>query len=309
MPISVAEYLGNRTDVDLPAISPATPGSRVPCPFMSGYCNKLKKRSKPVCSVRKTDGTFYIVCRDRLCSTQKTNPTTQLTQPLNGYQTSLLHNIGKMIFYPNIQLRDIFIKRECSMPVIDRSSYKADYVMIWNNPSDSRGPTKVVLEMQGGGETSNTKILSSLVGEWESNPTSNAKLRRTVNIGTIETNAWRRQQEQFFVKGNIAMQTTKGSALVFCMGSTIYDYVIQKVDQSGLKDLFGYNWTLCLLSFIEDTSQPIIAGPVPLKIDRETRLFTSYHGFVRALTDQGMPCPDLYKGEVIALDGTSHIIP
>src|SRR5262249_13871377 len=111
-------------------------------------------------------------------------------------------------------------------------------------------------------------------------------------VGTIETNAWRRQQEQFLVKGNIAVNT--GGVIAFCVGSLIYDYVWAKVNAACLRDLRGHNWTLAMLGFVEDTSKAIEQGPVPLKLDPERVLFTSYPSFINALINQGDPCTSLF---------------
>ena len=35
-------------------------------------------------------------------------------------------------------------------------------------------------------------------------------------------------------------------------------------------------------------------------------LFTSYHAFVRALTDQGEPCPQIFTGEFENLTGEAR---
>ena len=79
MGVSVAEYFGQRTDVDNPTIVPINIPDRVngsiqwndncpKCPFSSGnQCKKLKSGNEPVCAVRKSDGTLWINCSERLC--------------------------------------------------------------------------------------------------------------------------------------------------------------------------------------------------------------------------------------------------
>lgn len=70
MGVSVAEYYGQRTDIDTPVIHPVK--GQLPCPFTCGNtCKKLKSGNPPVCSVRKADGTLWIVCSERLCATKK----------------------------------------------------------------------------------------------------------------------------------------------------------------------------------------------------------------------------------------------
>ena len=70
MGVSVAEYYVQITDFDTPIIQPVK-GNGI-CPFSSGNtCKKLRSGNPPVCSVRKADGTMWIVCSDRLCNTKK----------------------------------------------------------------------------------------------------------------------------------------------------------------------------------------------------------------------------------------------
>ena len=213
MGVSIAEYFGQRTDISSTVIQPVTANSRVKkCPFMDKNCAKISKRLKPVCSVRKHNGDIWIVCRDRLCSTNK-------TIPLIGYQKNMLLGIAKEVFSSEVEKENIFIKREVRIPVVGSSNYNADYVMsIQKYKGELRGPKNVVLEMQGGGETSNTGSITRHIDVWEAlKNKTNSFLSQDVNAGTIETNAWRRQQEQFIIKGNIASQT--GGGIVFCVGS------------------------------------------------------------------------------------------
>lgn len=102
MGVSVAEYFGQRTDVDVPVIQPIS-GSHV-CPFSNGNnCRKLKKAGQaPVCSVRKENGTLWIVCPDRLCATKK-------DLPLSMHQSAILLDIARHIFDPTVTPDQIFV--------------------------------------------------------------------------------------------------------------------------------------------------------------------------------------------------------
>lgn len=300
MPISVAEYLGQRVDVDEPVVPHALGTPAPPCPFMNKPCLKITSRNKPVCSVRQTDGTLWVVCRHRLCATQK-------SVPLNPYQRARLMEVARVIFGADLQPHDIAIKREVPMPVTVSSDYAADYVMIRldenRHRASSSSPQRVVLEMQGGGETSNTGKLTRHVDAWErsENPT-NAVLRTPISgVGAIVTNAWRRQQEQFLVKGNISVQT--GGAMVFCVGAPIFDYLAMRTDGHRLQDLRGHNWSLALVGFAENETADVAAGPLPLKIDPDRVLFTSYQNFLQILINQGAPHPGLFTGAFEDLTG------
>lgn len=297
MGVSIAEYFGQRTDVLTPVIKPVTRTSASKkCPFMDKDCAKVSKGLKPVCSVRKRNGDIWIVCRDRLCSTNK-------GIPLIEYQKNRLLVIAREVFSPAIQKEHILIKREANIPVVGSSNYHADYIMsVKNFPGELRGPKNVVLEMQGGGETSNTGHITNHINTWESRQNrTNAFLSQEVNAGTIETNAWRRQQEQFIIKGNIASQT--GGAIVFCVGSPLYDYLWQRVNTARLNDLRHHNWSMCLICFEEDQGNQPQPGQIPLKINSSKVLFTNYITFVQTLINQGEPYPAMFAGTFETLDG------
>jgi len=297
MGVTIAEYFGQRTDVSNPIIQPTLKTSaNKKCPFMDKECAKISKNLKPVCSVRKHNGDIWIVCRDRLCSTNK-------KIQLIDYQKSVLLSIAKETFSKDITKDHVFIKRETNIPVIGSSSYHADYIMsIQNFPGYLRGPKNVVLEMQGGGETSGTGKITQHIVAWEKHKNrTNEFLSQEVNAGTIETNAWRRQQEQFIVKGNIASQT--GGAIVFCVGSPLYDYLWQRVSTARLNNLRNHNWSMCLICFEEDKSKEVEPGAIPLRINPDKILFTSYLTFVQTLINQGEPYPTMFAGTFETLDG------
>ncbi|WP_417788925.1 hypothetical protein [Terasakiella pusilla] len=315
MVVSVAEYLGQRTDVDTPAIIPVAPKSGAPCPFMDRHCDKVAKGGQPVCTVRKADSSIWIVCEHRLCATRNKKKTTSPSNPskkidisigLNDYQVNTLWEIAKVIYRGEFSKSEIGIKREVNIPLAEAGvSYKADYVM--RNFTEGTKVDEILLEMQGGGETSSTGAITRHLSTWAKQaPPTNAFLRMPVKANTIETNAWRRQQEQFLVKGNVVNQT--GGKLVFAVGNALYDYLERRFKSASFRDLRDYNWTLCILAFVEDTSSPPTSGHIPLKIDENRLLFTNYGTFVRFLTDQGGPNPEMFDGEFIMLDGNKKTI-
>ena len=295
--VSAAEYLGQRTDISEPQITPQISFSGQSCPFMDSACYKLRIGLKPICSVRKPDGTIWIVCKHRLCSTNK-------NIPLSSYQHNILLQVAQTIFNPTIPLDDILVKREEPMAVVERSQYKADYIMMARKP-DQGHPYRVVLEMQGGGETSNTGLLTKHISLWEGTQQPTNKLLRAPvdKVGTIETNAWRRQQEQFIVKGNIAMQT--GGGIAFCVGSLLYDYLWARVKNANLPILKEHNWTLALICFIEEEDSSKAAGPLLLRIDQGRVIFTSYIHFVQTLISQGKPLTSIFSGSFETLSGNT----
>lgn len=303
MGVSVAEYYGQRTDVDEPRILPIT--GEATCPFSSGnVCKKLKSNNAPVCSVRKSDGTMWIVCSDRLCATKK-------DIPLCEHQISILHKIAKHLFSDDVRLEDVCVKREERLNVVEGTTYNADYIIsLAEGRSPYSGPDRMVLEMQGGGETTNTGKITSLLKTWADDPNrTNEMLRSETKASTLETNAWRRQQEQFIVKGNIAMKTWKGYGIAFCVGTVLYDYLMNKLASANLPNLKDYNWTLAIIAIKEDDEAPIQPGPIPITVDESRMLFTNYQTFVQALINQGEPSLEAFKGHFKNLKNEDVIIP
>lgn len=307
MGVHVAEYLGQRTDIDEPVIVPAV-GERI-CPFMQGV--KCSKRGHPICSVRKNDGTLWICCEHRLCATKKKYPGTNRKLLLCEHQRNVLLDIARHIFDSSVSANQIFIKREQNLHVIPGLDYHADYIMSFaDGKSPYPGPDRLILEMQGGGETTETEKLTAIVTAWANAETHiNEQLRQESRASTLETNAWRRQQEQFIVKGNIAMQTWKGYGIAFCMGTLLYDYLNSKICFDTLPDLHTHNWTLALIGIKEDDRNPIVPGPIPLMVDESRLLFTNYQTFVHALINQGLPTPEAFTGEFLDLNNNSCTIP
>ena len=94
MGVCTAEYLGQRTDIDSPNIVPILHSAL--CPFSSGNsCMKTGSGKNPICGVRKEDGTYWIVCENRLCTTKK-------DLPLCSHQQDILLDIARHIFSPEL---------------------------------------------------------------------------------------------------------------------------------------------------------------------------------------------------------------
>jgi hypothetical protein len=293
-------------------VSKSRPGQKpnLPCPFRNANCSKASAGNKPVCSVRdSTTGELWITCEHRLCATQPKE------SDLNEHQKQILLQVARTVFEPSISSSDILIKREVPVPVTEDNSYKADYVLWRLNPrhnSPFNPDRAMILEMQGGGETTNTGDLTAHIDRWElGGVVDNERLKEVVSgVAPLETNAWRRQQEQFLVKGNVAMMT--GGRMVFCVGSKIYNYLISRFRLGILSDLKSANWTLALVTFEEDKdATPKLGTPpnaIQLRIDPSRTLFTNYNTFVQVLTNQASPCSDIFLGKFIDLDNNEVTI-
>lgn len=317
MPVIVAEYLGVRTDTGIP-IQPIKirkgMGSEykptLPCPFKHSHCDKAKRGDKPICSVRDSNtNEVWIVCSHRLCATSPKRA------PFTSHQVAILHQVAQHVYEPTIDREEILVKREAPVPVTEGTNYSADYVMWRKNPHQTSpyNPDRaLVLEMQGGGETTNTGDLSRHIDVWDQSEEIDNNLLNTpvAKVAPLVTNAWRRQQEQFLVKGNVAMLT--GGRMAFCVGPMIYDYLMKRFRDGILSDLRNANWTLAILTFIEDEDQsnaPDCApNSIPLVIDQNKILFTNYHSFVQVLTNQAFASPDLFVGEYMDLSGETILV-
>ena len=303
MSCSIVEYLGksveqNTHQVERHYISKDNKLT-MSCPFRYGACDKAMKGYKPICSVRDGRGDLWITCEHRLCSTTK-NQRHSLTgeiikdSPLIPYQKNILTEIATEIYGAGVTIDNVKVKREVPVPVEGGSDYKADFVMVNHS---SQNAFNIILEMQGGGETTNTGIITQHVTDWEQNQSMyNSDLAINISkAGTLVTNAWRRQQEQFLVKGNVVTQT--GGRIVFAVGTLLYDYIYGRIERANLRALQDHGWTLALIAFRENGLNPDLS--VKLEIDHERKLYTNYSTFVRTLTDQGAPCPELFYGPYI----------
>jgi hypothetical protein len=304
MPVTVAEYLGVRSSSAtniVPILNlPSKP--TVACPFRNAHCSKARKGQQPICSVRDSNSNIWIVCEHRLCAT------TPKIGAVNDHQKNILEMVAKAIYGQQINANDILVKREVEMPITASSDYKADYVMWRENPTLGGalgGDRAAIVEMQGGGETAGTEKITAHVKQWAASamPT-NQILSQPTSAVPLVTNAWRRQQEQFLVKGSVA--ALSGAKMVFCVGSLIYDYLKQRLTTVNLQDLSTSNWTLALVAFIEDPNgiAPACApDSIQLALDPTRTMYTNYFSFVQALTNQGAPQPQVFSGQYFKLNG------
>lgn len=320
MPVRVTEYLGHSTAQAGATITPATKGAQ--CPFANGVpCKKIENDGKPpVCSVRKhsrgMDGMLWIVCSKRLCASQH-------DISLSPYQSDMLFAIARLLYGDRITKGDILIKSEeqIKFRVPDAKPYRADFTFQISDPTKAtlNGQPRFIVEMQGGGETSNTKLLTSgVVGAWETSAhRSNADLAKTAtDVGTLETNAWRRQQEQLLVKGSAA-KTTGNCGMALCIGQALYAYVVKKIDPAKIQGISKTPphdaWSLAIIPIVEtDANDPDginVGDSLALKPDATKTLYLDYDEFVHLLVSQGGNSSEAFMGECLDLNGATHTIP
>lgn len=296
MPLSVAEYLGQRIDIDVSDIIPSQlGGTLIPtCPFSGLACRKLSANppQHPVCSVRVHDknnnGKIWIVCSDRLIPAK--------AQGLSPSHIAALASITQVVF-PGANTGDIGYKRQTGITV-GKSRLVLDYVLqVRPSVNYTIGPTKVILEVQGGGETNSTGSISRHVTDWAARDDSNNSFlaqrlnteylrestgQQKVNApGIIPNNAWKRQLDQVIKKATLTMHF--GGAFALVMGEVLYDYVQNSVS-AGTSYFPG--WQIAFLGVSERISTN--SGSIP--IDRVSKAsFMTYTDFIAALQNFNIP--------------------
>ncbi len=294
----IAEYLGQRTEFSQ-SITPIKGNSDL-CPFNGFPCRKITSadRKAPICSLRRNEE-LYIVCEERLISTK--------IEKITSYQQEKLLEVSQYIYNPYIQPVDIGIKSEVSIKIPNkRGAYKADFVIkLLNNTIETLSPRGAIMEVQGGGETSNTGNMQRHITNWENGNLSHSQLTDNLpNVGPIQNNAWKRLQDQIFIKTAIAKH--QGYGFIACIGSLLYEQINFKLQ--NIKNLQNQKWELAFITFIEDKSKPITPGAIPLKIEPEKTLFTTFDEFVFAIQNQGVLVPNIFTGIFYDLLGNQIIV-
>lgn len=315
MAISVTEYLGKRTDLDNAQIAPHSAENDI-CPFYGKRCEKIIKGLKPVCSIRNfgrktelsqdeyNDYPIWIVCENRLCSTKTKNRNGTLS--LTDYQKNILNQVANAVLGITVNPNDLYVKSEANVQVNEdrKQDMHADFVLTYCPNVEYTGKKKLIIEMQGGGETSNTGTLTKKVDDWEkSESPSNSVLRSLVSgVGILQTNAWRRQQEQALVKSNVAERTPNVDGFVLCIGDKLYDYLEPKLKLNNTNYEEGEDWKVTIVTFKENIQAPAVEGPLPLVVNRVIR-YSTYNDFVSAITRQGKSSETAFEGKFISLTG------
>ena len=269
MPVSIGEYLAQRTDVDTPSITPTSLNPRVipTCPFMGKGCSKIKKRQHPICSMRALNGKPWIVCTDRLIPAQ--------TNTITPYHIAALNSVAQTLF-PNVYTGEIGYRRQVSMAVGKGKRVVLDYVLDARSAGHP-GQNKVILEIQGGGETSSTGAMTRHVATWASERSpNNAMLRQNLQkVGIIPNNAWKRQLEQIGRKYAVAKRF--GGTLALVMGEVFFEYVRNLFPQDCP---YFPEWEIAFVSLSETASGQ--SGPIP--IDRVSEaIFMTFENFISAV--------------------------
>ena len=311
MAVSIAEYLGQRTDANQNIVphdflEPDQRAYSPLCPFNGHPCAKMSKRRNPkppVCSLRKTSGQFYIVCEHRLISTT--------TGKITSYQQQMLLQAAKVLFGDHVEPQDVGFKTEVRVQsnANSRNAGKADFVIaVLDDNQHTIGPRRFITEVQGGGETSETGSITSHLSNWSKlREPNNAFLRETTKAGTIETNAWRRFQEQLLSKGKTATKTNSDFGFAALIGETIFDYVARMLPEIRSLDRNPENdkWDTALIVYSEVATyaetRPLV--PIDLKIDKNKSTFLLLDELLNMMIKRGRSDTAAFSGEYTALTG------
>lgn len=269
MPVQVAEYLGQRVDGP-EAVPPHNLDDN--CPFTNDHCIKIKRKrgiNFPICSVLTNAG-LYIVCPNRIFPTNKKNFRASHRGMLYLLAQRLLPGVSQASFRFK---RKVVIRLNLAIdPETGEESFdkvELDYVL--RNLTPTLGfHDRVILEVQGGGETGNTGVLSEHVEGWLADEvrTNERLFQRIGQVSTIENNAWKRQLEQLIRKTKIA--ESFGGSVAMAVGSPVYKY-FRRFLRGGHQTLEDCpTWSVALIEMHDTWSRP---GQVEFA-PRDLRFFT-----------------------------------
>ncbi|HBE20520.1 MAG TPA: hypothetical protein DDW51_23640 [Cyanobacteria bacterium UBA11367] len=286
MAVKIIEFLGMNAN-EINSSDPRLANKL--CPYINKTCKKIDRygQQKPMCVVESKGGLPLIVCEHRLLSTDMENPT--------SYQRSRLLEISKVVFEDGIAAQDIEYKYE----VTTKLRQRADFIL-----RDKRNGDACILEIQGGGETSSTKILSDHITRWENGenvrlddfPFRVTKTGKKATPGLIPANAWRRLQEQLIVKGGICISSEK--KFVAAMGKTIYLHLLGKLPLvENLKRQKSGAWNCAFISY------KITEGvTIDFEIDLDNILYLDLKELINRLIEYGEKDEELFTTNMIPLE-------
>lgn len=291
--VSVAEYLGHAVPTSK---EPIDPMHAAMCPFADIECMKIAMGKKPICSTRKPDKKIWITCEERLCSTS--------SDTLTEYQRDILCRIASEVFDMGHDPDNVIYKKEINLELPHKKRMRADYILGTRSKEHGRGhgPRRVILEMQGGGSTSNTGIMTQHVDNWEKdiNRTNEGLGKMLPKVRSGENDSWKRQQDQLITKSHIA--SASGYGFVICVGETLFDYIYDRLDQlrntENMRDGEG-RWNFVLLPMVEVND----GDRIRFDVDSKSAIYTKFHTFTQMLISQGNALPDKFIGVFHTLNG------
>ena len=212
-----------------------------------------------------------------------------------SYQQSRLLEISQVVFEDGIEPQDVEYRYE----VTTKLRQRADFIL-----RDKRNGDACILEIQGGGETSSTKILSDHVTKWENGeavglddfPIRVTRSGRLATPGLIPANAWRRLQEQIIVKGGICVSSNK--KFVAAIGKTIYLRLLEKLPLiDTMKRSKSGAWNCAFIPYEISKGEAI-----DFYIDLDNILYLDLKELVTSLIEYGVRDDELFTSGMIPLE-------
>ncbi|WP_287130239.1 hypothetical protein [Candidatus Cyanaurora vandensis] len=220
--------------------------------------------------------------------------------------------------FPGVNAGDVGFQRQIGVN-LNPGRLILDYVLqVAPRVSNPCVPSRVILEIQGGGETSNTGTITRYVNDWTHQSTPNNSflsqqlstqyLRRHLGIqkvnvpGIIPNNVWKRQLEQILKKALLSLQFSGAFALV--TGDVLHAYIRRSIPAGGP---YFPGWEVALIGMSEVLSTS--SGAIPITHVSST-LFMTFADFVAALQNLTLPpgLPDPFRGNYTTLSNRNFYV-
>jgi len=153
---------------------------------------------------------------------------------------------------------------------------------------------RLLVEVQGGGETSSTGSITSHIQAWEKlHKPSNDYLAQPISgPGTITNNAWKRSLYQITTKATSAVNTGYGFAILY--GAFLFRYIKQRLPNLDKIRLDQTNdWNTAIVVFQEAKSAN---GTIIFSIDLEATVFTTANDLITEFRSIGKSDPKAFGG-------------
>lgn len=284
MAVKVAEYAGINIASSLP--EPYQEGDPVPiCPFNGEDCHKIRRNEKPVCSIWWNDR-YWISCEHRLLSPKQSVPIT------HDHVSTRIAEVARLLWGDDIPLDQLAIARQ--LPIL---MSKADFVFAVNPGWKVIAlPLRYCMEVQGGGITQNTGVITRHLRRWESNPEEVDPSAELQGVRPDDLGVWKRLLEQLFTKGLASTKARQGIGCI--VGDTLFEQIEGRIGWSDLESPEdGFVDFVVIPYKVKDAS----ADPIEIEPDEERIIRTTFDAFVEQLGQAGTSAD--FSGDYVTLEG------
>ncbi len=286
MSVNILEYLGKRTT---DSIVPWVLGDPiVECPFFDGPCAKISRRTpqKPICSV-ESDGRLWITCEHRLL-TSKNVP---ISHP---YLSNRITEIAEILWGHPLNMSNVAVSREHNI-----AGFNADYVFALNPQWKVHNvPLRYSMEVQGGGDTTQTGNLTRHVDAWESDRDGHQLDGNVSGVQPNVLNVWKRMLSQLITKGLAATRMRQGVGCI--IGDKLFDEIQNRTGWTSLAAPEDGYVDFVVISYSAAESNE---SPVNLVPDHTRMIRSTFQMFLDQMRRGGVDAD--FSGRYEALDGRS----